>query len=40
VAKLRVKLESAIPERRLIDTHFGFGYRFDPKPRPALLPVA
>ncbi|HYY20643.1 MAG TPA: helix-turn-helix domain-containing protein [Thermoleophilaceae bacterium] len=39
VAKLRVKLESAIPERRFIHTHFGFGYRFDPEPRPALLPV-
>ena len=40
VAKLRGKLESAIPERCFIHTHFGFGYRFDPEPRAALLPVA
>jgi DNA-binding response OmpR family regulator len=28
VAKLRYKLEQAIPEQRYIHTHFGFGYRF------------
>jgi DNA-binding response OmpR family regulator len=27
VAKLRQKLERALPGRRLIHTHFGFGYR-------------
>jgi len=27
VRKLRVKLESAVPEWRFIHTHFGFGYR-------------
>ena len=30
VAKLRHKLEEALPGRRLIHTHFGFGYRFQP----------
>ena len=28
VGKLRRKLERELPERRLIHTHFGFGYRF------------
>jgi DNA-binding response OmpR family regulator len=28
VGKLRQKLEDALPGRRLIHTHFGFGYRF------------
>ena len=28
VGKLRLKLEQALPGRRLIHTHFGFGYRF------------
>jgi DNA-binding response OmpR family regulator len=28
VAKLRHKLEEALPGRRFIHTHFGFGYRF------------
>jgi DNA-binding response OmpR family regulator len=28
VSKLRLKLEEAVPERRFIHTHFGFGYRF------------
>ena len=28
VSKLRIKLEEAVPERRFIHTHFGFGYRF------------
>jgi DNA-binding response OmpR family regulator len=27
VRKLRVKLETALPEWRFIHTHFGFGYR-------------
>jgi DNA-binding response OmpR family regulator len=31
VHKLRCKLARAIPERRFIHTHFGFGYRFDPE---------
>ena len=30
VAKLRHKLDAALPGRRLIHTHFGFGYRFQP----------
>ena len=30
VAKLRHKLAAALPGRRLIHTHFGFGYRFEP----------
>jgi DNA-binding response OmpR family regulator len=37
VSKLRLKLEAAIPDRRFIHTHFGFGYRFDPeRARPPL----
>ena len=32
VHKLRVKLARALPERRYIHTHFGFGYRFSPEP--------
>ena len=28
VGKLRQKLEAALPGRRFIHTHFGFGYRF------------
>jgi DNA-binding response OmpR family regulator len=28
VGKLRQKLEAAVPGRRFIHTHFGFGYRF------------
>jgi DNA-binding response OmpR family regulator len=31
VAKLRQKLEEALPGRRFIHTHFGFGYRFSPE---------
>ena len=31
VAKLRHKLAEAAPERTLIHTHFGFGYRLDPE---------
>jgi DNA-binding response OmpR family regulator len=30
VGKLRHKLEEALPGRRFIHTHFGFGYRFTP----------
>jgi DNA-binding response OmpR family regulator len=32
VGKLRQKLEEALPARRFIHTHFGFGYRFSPEP--------
>jgi DNA-binding response OmpR family regulator len=32
VAKLRQKLDEAVPQRRFIHTHFGFGYRFSPEP--------
>jgi DNA-binding response OmpR family regulator len=35
VHKLRVKLEEAVPTRRFIHTHVGFGYRFDPDPPAA-----
>lgn len=28
IARLRQKLEDAIPESKYIHTHFGFGYRF------------
>ena len=31
VGKLRQKLEEAVPGTRFIHTHFGFGYRFDPR---------
>ena len=31
VHKLRSKLEEALPERRFIHTHFGFGYRLSPE---------
>jgi DNA-binding response OmpR family regulator len=31
VGKLRQKLEAALPDRRFIHTHFGFGYRFSPE---------
>lgn len=34
VGKLRQKLEEALPGKRFIHTHFGFGYRFSPE-RPA-----
>ena len=30
IGKLRQKLAEALPERRFIHTHFGFGYRFEP----------
>jgi len=32
VSKLRNKLEQAMPDRRFIHTHPGFGYRFQPQP--------
>jgi DNA-binding response OmpR family regulator len=32
VSKLRTKLEVAMPDRRFIHTHPGFGYRFQPEP--------
>ena len=32
VSKLRSKLENALPDRRFIHTHPGFGYRFQPQP--------
>jgi len=32
VSKLRGKLEAAVPDRRFIHTHPGFGYRFQPEP--------
>ncbi len=31
VSKLRTKLENALPDRRFIHTHPGFGYRFQPQ---------
>jgi len=36
ISKLRAKLEKAMPDRRFIHTHPGFGYRFQPQrsPRP------
>jgi DNA-binding response OmpR family regulator len=34
VHKLRAKLAAALPERRFIHTHFGFGYRFEPEGSP------
>ena len=32
VGKLRQKLDEAVPGRRFIHTHFGFGYRFQTQP--------
>jgi len=32
VSKLRAKLERAMPDRRFIHTHPGFGYRFQAQP--------
>ena len=31
VHKVRAKLEAALPDRRFIHTHVGFGYRFEPE---------
>jgi DNA-binding response OmpR family regulator len=40
IHKLRVKLAEALPDRRFIHTHFGFGYRFAPEPsRPFHKPA-
>jgi DNA-binding response OmpR family regulator len=36
VSKLRGKLEAALPDRRFIHTHQGFGYRFQPEPSRGL----
>lgn len=36
VSKLRSKLEAAMPDRRFIHTHPGFGYRFQPQPTHSL----
>lgn len=35
VAKLRHKLDDALPGVRFIHTHFGFGYRLEPEGEPA-----
>ena len=40
VRKLRVKLETAMPDWCFIHTHFGFGYRLAAEPRPPVQPVA
>lgn len=32
VAKLRQKLDQALPDTRFIHTHFGFGYRLEQEP--------
>jgi DNA-binding response OmpR family regulator len=32
IHKLRAKLAAALPDRKCIHTHFGFGYRLDPVP--------
>jgi len=37
VAKLRQKLDQALPNTRLIHTHFGFGYRLEQEPAEASL---
>src|ERR1700691_2962107 len=40
VSKLRGKLETAMPDRRYIHTHPGFGYRFQPQlSRDVHIPV-
>lgn len=40
VRKLRVKLETPMPEWVFIHTHFGFGYRLAAEPRQPIHPVA
>ena len=40
VHKLRTKLGAALPARRFIHTHFGFGYRFAPEPSHAFHKAA
>lgn len=37
IGKLRQKLDDALPGRRFIHTHFGFGYRFQSDPRERAL---
>jgi len=39
VSKLRGKLEVAMPDRRFIHTHPGFGYRFQPQPAPGAVTI-
>jgi DNA-binding response OmpR family regulator len=39
VSKLRGKLDAAMPDRRFIHTHPGFGYRFQPQPAPGAAMV-
>jgi DNA-binding response OmpR family regulator len=39
VSKLRGKLEAAMPDRRFIHTHPGFGYRFQPQASGNLTPA-
>ena len=34
VAKLRQKLDQALPDTRFIHTHFGFGYRLEQEGKP------
>ncbi len=40
VSKLRGKLEAAMPDRRFIHTHPGFGYRFQPQPSRTAIAAA
>jgi DNA-binding response OmpR family regulator len=40
VSKLRGKLEAAMPDRRFIHTHPGFGYRFQPQPAREPAPAS
>jgi len=37
VGRLRTKLDRALPNRRFIHTHFGFGYRFQPEAADAVF---
>jgi DNA-binding response OmpR family regulator len=39
VSKLRGKLEAAMPDRRFIHTHPGFGYRFHPQLAPGAVTI-
>lgn len=40
IRKLRVKLETSMPDWVFIHTHFGFGYRLAAEPRQPIQPVA
>ncbi len=40
IRKLRVKLETSMPELVFIHTHFGFGYRIAAEPRQPVRPVS